>query len=130
MQQQQPPHPPNPASSLLQPIPRDQKRGLLHRIRAGQQHLRRRPLYLNPVLSSSSSGSNCDTQLFLGYGYCVGIAAPTPTQAGIGGGCNDCAEALEGDYCVMFAQEKNITAEELYVWNPVLGDAGSGCETE
>ncbi|KAL8788603.1 MAG: hypothetical protein Q9195_007198 [Heterodermia aff. obscurata] len=74
-----------------------------------------------PVLGPG--GANCTTQLFLGYNYCEGIAPPTPTQTGIAGDCNAYAQAADGDYCVEFAQEQGITAEELYAWNAVLGEA-------
>ncbi|KAG7001882.1 hypothetical protein G7Y79_00030g064150 [Physcia stellaris] len=82
----------------------------------------------NPVLGSG--GSNCNTQLFADYYYCVGIAPPTPTQAGIASNCNDYAKAVGGDYCSKFAQDHGISVDHLYAWNAVLGSGGSGCDTQ
>ncbi|KAL8738008.1 MAG: hypothetical protein Q9181_001147 [Wetmoreana brouardii] len=96
---------------------------------AQDNHISADDLYTwNTVLGSG--GSNCNTQLFLGYYYCVGIAPPSPTQSGLVSNCNDYAKAVSGDYCAKFAQDKNITTDELYAWNPVLGGGGSNCNTQ
>ncbi|KAI4233605.1 MAG: hypothetical protein LQ349_004318 [Xanthoria aureola] len=82
----------------------------------------------NPILGAS--GTNCNTQLFAGYYYCTGIAVPSPIQAGSAGNCNNYAEAVDGDYCFKFAQDKGITTDQLYTWNTVLGAGGANCGTQ
>ena len=76
-----------------------------------------------------NGGTNCNTQLFANYYYCVGIAPPTPTQSGIAANCNNYTKASSGDYCAKFAQENNVTTDNLYAWNSVLGSGGSNCNT-
>ena len=39
------------------------------------------------------------------------------------------AEAKSGDYCSAFSSGNNITAAQLYRWNPVLGQSGEDCNT-
>lgn len=60
----------------------------------------------------------------------VGGAAPSPTQSGIVPGCIVFSNASIGDTCYGFAQEHNVTASDLYTWNPTLGSAGAYCSTE
>ncbi|KAH7077185.1 peptidoglycan-binding protein [Paraphoma chrysanthemicola] len=94
----------------------------------------------NPVLGSN--GNNCVTQFLSGYWYCVGIAdsatttssiistnapTPSPVQSGIDPQCTAYSEAAPGDTCLNFASEHKITPEQLYSWNPVLGNDGSNC---
>jgi len=54
-------------------------------------------------------------------------AAPAPTQVGIVSNCNQYAQAQSGDYCSKFASENNITPDELYQWNTILGGEGANC---
>ncbi|KAL4806498.1 hypothetical protein BDV18DRAFT_159672 [Aspergillus unguis] len=50
---------------------------------------------------------------------------PSPTQTNsIPDNCSDYAKAEDGDNCVDFAKDNNITPEQLYEWNTVLGDGG------
>ena len=98
----------------------------------------------NTVLGSG--GSNCSQTFFLGYYYCVAgpsatsvatptpttsvPAVPSPTQTGIASNCNKYAVANDGDYCSKFAQEYNVSTDNLYAWNTVLGSGGSNCDTQ
>ncbi|KAF3482056.1 uncharacterized protein GIQ15_04815 [Arthroderma uncinatum] len=75
-------------------------------------------------------GENCDTQLFLGYYYCIGVldsptatapaATPTkaiargPTQSGIIPTCNKLVESISGLGCEDFATAEGIAPTELY----------------
>ena len=56
-------------------------------------------------------------------------AAPSPTQKGISASCTKYNQAKKGDYCSTFAQENNITPNQLYALNNVLGDMGKNCDT-
>lgn len=94
-------------------------------------------------------GRNCTTQFWAGYDYCVGVSgtpvsssSPStppsattsslsyPTQSNITPACDKYAEAKPGDYCYIFAQNNNITTEELYSWNGILGPNGANCSTD
>lgn len=55
-------------------------------------------------------------------------SAPSPTQTGITSGCTKYVQAQSGDYCTKFAQANNITPDQLYAWNTVLGSGGSNCD--
>ena len=57
-------------------------------------------------------------------------SAPSPTQTGITSKCTKYVEAQSGDYCFKFAQDNNITTDQLYAWNTVLGAGGSNCDTQ
>ncbi|KAL8836527.1 MAG: hypothetical protein Q9170_002882 [Blastenia crenularia] len=57
-------------------------------------------------------------------------AAPSPTQSGITVGCTKYVQAQNGDWCSKFAQANNITPDQLYAWNTVLGSGGSKCDTQ
>ncbi|KAL8831398.1 MAG: hypothetical protein Q9170_005312 [Blastenia crenularia] len=101
----------------------------------------------NPVLGYPD-GHNCTTQFWEGYDYCVGVPGneptstssqgpptsttklPYPTQSGIAPQCNKYAEAQSGDYCYKFAQDNNITTDQLYSWNNILGPNGADCSTQ
>lgn len=102
----------------------------------------------NPVLGYPD-GHNCTAQFWAGYDYCVGvpgssISSPStstessattssllyPTQSGISSACDKYAEAKPGDYCYIFAQINNITTDQLYTWNAVLGPNGANCSTK
>ena len=102
----------------------------------------------NPALGFPD-GHNCTTKFWVGYDYCVGVAGwntspvsssivPSstvsglsyPTQDGITPSCNNYVEAKKGDYCYKFAQDNNITTDELYSWNSILGANGADCSTQ
>ena len=102
----------------------------------------------NPILGYPD-GHNCTTQFWAGYDYCVGVSGsptsssttssessvstsslPYPTQSGITSACSKYVEAKAGDYCFIFAQNNNITTNELYNWNTILGANGANCSTE
>ncbi|KAI0467969.1 hypothetical protein F4859DRAFT_517504 [Xylaria cf. heliscus] len=90
------------------------------------------------------NGADCSTQFQAGYDYCIGVATtstttttpttttapPVPTQTGLAANCNKIVVAQSGDYCYMFAQENNITTDQLYAWNPILGSNGENCSTQ
>ena len=109
---------------------------------------------LNPVLGVN--GTNCSTEMWSGYYYCVGVpaiavtttttttvvvvtvtpgskttsAVPSPTQTGITTKCDRFKQAVTGDYCFIFAENNNISTTNLYAWNTVLGAGGANCGTE
>ena len=56
-------------------------------------------------------------------------SAPSPTQTGITSGCTKYVMAQSGAYCTKFEQANNITPDQLYSWNTVLGSGGSNCDT-
>ena len=101
----------------------------------------------NPVLGYPD-GHNCTTQFWAGYDYCVGIPGSSttssrtstdtsvstssllyPAQSGISLACDKYVEAKTGDYCYIFAQNNNITTDQLYDWNAILGPNGANCST-
>ena len=100
----------------------------------------------NPVLGQG--GSNCNTGFQLGYYYCIekpgstpvsstaassptsASPVPSPTQPGITSNCDDYMIAKSGDYCYAFAQENNISTDNLYAWNTILGAGGANCQTQ
>jgi LysM repeat protein len=76
-----------------------------------------------------------------------------PTQTGIAANCNKIAVAKNGDFCFQFAQDNStyfyffcytprniyaladncasdITPQQLYTWNPVLGPNGENCNLQ
>jgi LysM repeat protein len=100
----------------------------------------------NPAVSS-----DCSSGFWADEAYCVGVsddnpgtiaptttttstsstspaAAPSPTQANsIAANCNKYAQAPSGSYCSLFAQDNNISENNLYAWNTVLGANGANC---
>ncbi|KAG9682340.1 hypothetical protein KCU76_g13871, partial [Aureobasidium melanogenum] len=87
---------------------------------------------LTPITATilGDSGANCQTQFQAGEYYCIGIRPPSPTQSGIAANCNEYQIPKSGDYCYMFAQNNNITTDELYAWNTFLGTNGVNCQTQ
>ena len=94
-------------------------------------------------------GYNCSTQFWDGYFYCgyvpgaIYITSGTssnpssanprllyPTRTKISPDCSKFAEAKAGDSCSMFAQNNDITTDELYDRNGILGRDGFNCPTE
>lgn len=75
----------------------------------------------NPTRSNSSTTSTTHTS---------GAPAPTKTQENNApSNCNGWAEAQAGDYCSLFAERNDITLDQLFSWNAVLGSDSSGCDT-
>ncbi|OBT81991.1 hypothetical protein VE02_09310 [Pseudogymnoascus sp. 03VT05] len=79
----------------------------------------------NSVLGAG--GANCGSSFWANEYYCIGVAAPTPVQAGIIDTCNNWAAAPSGSYCSLFAANNDITEAELYAWNTALGANGANC---
>ncbi|KAI0202237.1 hypothetical protein F4808DRAFT_468789 [Astrocystis sublimbata] len=105
-----------------------------------------------------SVSEDCVNGFWLGYAYCVGTtdsvtttripttptstttttssppAAPTgppdPHQDNNAvSNCNKFAQAMDGDYCFLFADRNGISTAQLFAWNAVLGSDGSGCDS-
>jgi LysM repeat protein len=70
-------------------------------------------------------GTSCQS-LFAGYYVCVGLAPPSPTQAGIASNCNKYYLVQSGDGCYNIAAANGITLANFYSWNPAVG---SSCQT-
>jgi LysM repeat protein len=105
----------------------------------------------NPALGASD-GSNCSTNFWVGYDYCVGTVSgsstslsssststnkpsqttslPYPTQTGIDAKCNKFNNPASGDWCAKFASDNGITLDQLYAWNSILGTNGENCGTQ
>ncbi|KAH7317112.1 hypothetical protein B0I35DRAFT_337390, partial [Stachybotrys elegans] len=102
---------------------------------------------LNPVLGAQ--GEHCNTQLWLGYYYCVAAGTapgwttlttiptatttiplkPSPTQDGFNASCNKWVKAAAGDSCWKLAEDAKIEITQLYKWNTALGAKGENCAT-
>ncbi|GLA25442.1 hypothetical protein AnigIFM63326_002143 [Aspergillus niger] len=87
-----------------------------------------------PVLSATgspvSTSPTATTVTTTSSSSSSSAAVPSPTQAdSISRNCNRYAEALSGDTCTLFATNNNITPDELYNWNSVLGVNGASCST-
>ncbi|KAF2222117.1 hypothetical protein BDZ85DRAFT_274930 [Elsinoe ampelina] len=101
----------------------------------------------NSVLGSN--GENCDTQIWPGYFYCVGVSSPpadptitslpsstaalpkpTQTQSNIPANCNKFIQAQAGDYCWKLATDNGLETSRFYALNPVLGANGENCDTQ
>ena len=93
----------------------------------------------NPAVST-----DCTTNFWLGQAYCVGVGGggatptttttapglPSPTQDGNAvEGCNKFAQAVDDDTCSTFAGRNDVSLQQLYTWNRVLGSDGKGCAT-
>lgn len=98
----------------------------------------------NPAVSE-----DCLTNFWLGQAYCVGVSAttgtptvttpastttaadiPSPTQEGNAvEECNKYAQALKGDTCSTLADRNDVSLQQLYTWNTLLGSDGAGCAT-
>ncbi|KAH7080631.1 hypothetical protein BKA63DRAFT_488368 [Paraphoma chrysanthemicola] len=98
-----------------------------------------------------SNGENCNTQIWLQYYYCVGVAtttsnaptttskaptttssAPKParTQAGFPSNCTKWVEAKDGDSCWAISNANGVDTNLFYKLNPVLGEGGANCGTQ
>ena len=60
----------------------------------------------------------------------VGGPAPSPTQSGIAPACTEYAQAQSGDGCYSLATLWQISQQNLYAWNTVLGPNGEQCSTQ
>ena len=60
----------------------------------------------------------------------VGGQAPSPTQSGITPSCTQYAQAQSGDGCYSLSSLWQISEQNLYAWNTVLGPNGANCSTE
>ncbi|PIA99826.1 hypothetical protein CB0940_02390 [Cercospora beticola] len=90
----------------------------------------------NPAVGNTCGG------LQAGYYVCVGVSgtpttppapptnpAPTPIQAGTPSNCSRYGVANAGGTCSAFAQRFGISLQNLYRWNPVLGNNGQNCQS-
>jgi hypothetical protein len=76
----------------------------------------------NPAVSS-----DCNTNFWPDYSYCVRVGAPGPTMDGIAANCDAWVTVVSGeDTCYSIQQEYNITAAEFLEWNPAVS---SDCAT-
>lgn len=80
--------------------------------------------------SNVGTPDNTTTSVAISATVSSPTSAPSPTQSGIISGCTKYVKAQSGDYCIKFAQANNITTDQLYSWNTVLGPGGSKCDTE
>ncbi|PPJ50654.1 hypothetical protein CBER1_05262 [Cercospora berteroae] len=90
----------------------------------------------NPAVGNTCGG------LQAGYYVCVGVSgtpttppappgnpAPNPIQAGTPPNCSRYGVANAGGTCSAFAQRFGISLQNLYRWNPVLGNNGQNCQS-
>ncbi|OJZ87904.1 carbohydrate-binding module family 50 protein [Aspergillus luchuensis CBS 106.47] len=85
---------------------------------------------ISPATGGPVSTSPTATTVTITSSSSSSVAVPSPTQAGsISRNCNRYAEALSGDNCTLFAANNNITPDELYNWNSVLGANGASFST-
>ncbi len=97
----------------------------------------------NTVLGEN--GENCETQIWPGYYYCIGISTsttepppstttsapqPTKTQDGFPANCKKYVQAKSGDTCWSISNDNGIGLEQLYNLNPILGPDGENCGTQ
>ena len=104
---------------------------------------------MHPVLGAS--GEYCNTQVWLGYKYCVrtggdgptttsaspattepsslptAMPTPSPVHDGSAANCNKWTEAQAGDYCWKMADDAGIALADFYAWNAILA-GGDGCD--
>ena len=60
----------------------------------------------------------------------MGGQAPSPTQSGIISKCTEYAQAQSGDGCYSLSSLWQISEQDLYAWNTVLGPNGVKCDTQ
>jgi LysM repeat protein len=60
----------------------------------------------------------------------VGGPAPSPTQSGITPSCTEYAQAQSGDGCYSLTSLWQISEQNFYAWNTILGPNGANCSTE
>ena len=77
--------------------------------------------------SNAGTSDNITTPVATSETASSPTSAPSPTQTGLTSGCTKYVQAQSGDYRTKFAQANNITPEQLYSWNTVLGSGGSNC---
>ena len=59
-----------------------------------------------------------------------GGPAPSPTQSGISPKCTEYVQAQSGDGCFSLATLWQISVQDLYAYNTILGLSGVNCSTE
>jgi len=64
--------------------------------------------------------SDCGTNFWLGYSYCVRVGAPGPTMAGVASNCDAWHTVVSGDSSWSIEQQYGITAAEFFAWNPAV----------
>ncbi|KAJ3957265.1 hypothetical protein N0V92_006176 [Colletotrichum tropicale] len=69
----------------------------------------------NPAVSS-----DCGTNFWPDYSYCVRVGAPGPTMEGIANNCDAWHTVVSGDSCYSIEQEYSITADQFFEWNPAV----------
>ncbi|SMR55634.1 unnamed protein product [Zymoseptoria tritici ST99CH_1E4] len=93
--------------------------------------------YCVGISSASSGTSNAATSAAATSNAATSdVATPSstssispPMQSGISSKCNKFDVAKKGDYCSKFATDHGISADDLYTWNPILGENGKDCDT-
>ncbi|KAI8277211.1 hypothetical protein K4K59_009575 [Colletotrichum sp. SAR11_240] len=98
---------------------------------------------LNPVLGES--GERCNTQVWLGYYYCVrtttappattsvptseltAVPTPSPIHEGTTPNCNKWAEAQDSGYYWEMVSDAGIKLSFFYEWNTMLA-SGDSCD--
>ena len=80
--------------------------------------------------SDAGTPDNTTTTVSTSAAVSSQTATPSPTQTGIIAGCTEYVQAQNGDFCTKFAQANNITPDQLYSWNTVLGPSSSNCNTQ
>jgi hypothetical protein len=79
---------------------------------------------LNPVLGSA--GANCGLQLWSSEYYCIGTSTVASTAATT---TPSLAMAPDKDNCSNFAKPNDITTDQPYTWNTILGSNGENCNS-
>ncbi|ETS82692.1 hypothetical protein PFICI_04568 [Pestalotiopsis fici W106-1] len=72
--------------------------------------------------SSGTLLSTASTSESTGTSTAAAVTPPGPTQTGIVSTCNAYAIPTSGQGCWDFANDNGITTDELYEWNPAIGD--------
>jgi LysM repeat protein len=60
----------------------------------------------------------------------AGGHAPSPTQSGIAASCTEYAQAQASDGCESLSTLWQVSEQNFYAWNPILGPNGTKCDTE
>lgn len=88
--------------------------------------------WMKNILVAVMSGKTVDTDLSKCSPTATALPAPGPTQSGIPSTCNKYLMANNdpGRSCSIFANRAGITPQQLYQWNPVLGNNGQNCGSQ
>lgn len=72
---------------------------------------------------NTAVSSDCSTNFWTGYSYCVRVGAPGPTMDGIAENCDAWVTIVAGeDTCTTIQQDYNITLAEFLEWNPAVSE--------